>query len=131
VRREQRRLVIKPAAAPVVTYIDWAEPTTKNADGDSETHWSLGTLSGSGFHQVEVQFGHDAPGSFLINPENGKTAFVHSGSDIVALSPDKSRLVTFNPDNPPLTLRVAVLDESGPRIELECTARADDRATAQ
>jgi len=131
VRREQLRLVIKPASARAVTYIDWAEPTTKTADGDSETHWYLGTLPGSGFHQVEVQFGHDAPGSFLINPKNGKTAFVHSGSDIVALSPDKMRLVTFNPDNAPLTLRVAALDESGPRIEVECTAREDDRATAQ
>jgi hypothetical protein len=131
VLREKKRLVIKPADAPAVVFVDWLEPTTKTADGDSETHWYLGTLAGSGLHQVEVQFGHDAPGSFLINPKNGKTAFVHSGSDIVALSPDGLRLVTFNADNSPLTLRVAVLDAAGPRLELECTAGNDDRSTAQ
>jgi hypothetical protein len=131
VRRDHKWLAVKPGEAPAAVFVDWTEPTTKTADGDSETHWYLGTLTGNGFHQVEVQFGHDAPGSFLINPKNGRTAFVHIGSDIVALSPDNSRLVTFNPDNPPLTLRVALLDGNGPNVELECTAGADDRSVGQ
>jgi len=130
VRHEQQRLVIKPAAAPAVTFIDWAEPTTGTADGDSETHWYLGTLPGNGFHQVEVQFGHDAPGSFLVNPQNGKSAFVHNGSDIAAPAPGGMHLVTFNADNP-LLLRVAALDAAGPRLELECAAHAQGRLTAQ
>ena len=130
-QRIKQRLSIKAADAPALVFVDWIEPTTKTADGDEEKHWYLGTLPKNGYHQVEVQFGHDAPGSFLINPRSGKAAFVHSGSDIAAVSPDGAHLVTFNADNPPLTLRVAALDASGPRVELECVARDDDRATAQ
>jgi hypothetical protein len=131
VKRDKKRLAVKPVAAPALVFVDWEEPTTKTADGDSEAHWYLGPLARNGFHQVEVQFGHDAPGSFLINPESGKSAFVHSGSDIVALSPDGSLLVTYNLDNPPLMLRVAALDAAGPRVELECAAGSDDRSLAQ
>lgn len=124
VKRAGKRLIVKPAAAAPVTFIDWTQATTKNADGDSETHSYLGALPGNGLHRIEVQFGHDAPGSFLVNPESGKTAFVHNGSDIVALSPGARHLITFNPDNPPVRLRIAALDAAGPRLEFECTANA-------
>jgi len=115
------RLTLKSAGA-AVTFSDWTLPETRTADGDSEKHWYLGALAGSGYWRVEVQFGHDAPGNFLINPQSGKVAFVHNGSDVAAPSPDGLYLLTFNPDNPPATLRVAALDAAGPRVELQCNA---------
>ena len=130
VQRSGKRIVIKPTDAAPVEFIDWVQPETKSADGDWEGHVDLGVLPGSGYRRVEVQFGHDAPGSFLVNPKSGKIAFVHNGSDIVALSPDGMRLLTFNPDNPPLSLRVAALDGAGPRVELQCIG-ASDKAAVQ
>jgi hypothetical protein len=123
VRREGKRLTIAPRHGISATFVDRVEPATRNADGDTETHWYLGRLPGSGYERVEVQFGHDAPGSFLVNPKSGKAAFVHSGSDIASLSPDGLHLVTSNPDDTPGSMRVAALDADGPRVELQCAAR--------
>jgi hypothetical protein len=130
VRRDGAAIDIKVGNSGSIRFVDWTMPTTKTADGDEETHWYLGTLPGSGYERVEVQFGHDAPGSFLINAKSGKVAFVHNGSDIVAPAPDGLHLLTFNVDNPPLSLRVAVLDASGPRVELQCAAAEKDEATS-
>ena len=125
-RRDGRRLTVGAAQ-----FVDWRVAETKTADGDEETHWYLGRLPGSGYERVEVQFGHDAPGDFLINAQTGKVAFVHNGADLVAPAPDGLHLVTYNALNPPLTLRVAALDHAGPRLELECAAHAQSRITAQ
>jgi hypothetical protein len=122
VRREGKRLTIAPRQGISATFVDRVEPATRNADGDAETHWYLGRLPGSGYERVEVQFGHDAPGSFLVNPRNGRIAFVHNGADLVAPSPDGRLLLTWNSLNPPLTLRVAALDETGPRPVVSCAA---------
>jgi len=130
VRRIDKRLAIAAGAGQPAVFVDWTQAETKSADGDSETHWYLGRLPGSGYHRVEVQFGHDAPGNFLINPQSGKIAFVHNGSDLVALSADGTRLVTFNADNPPLSVRVAALDAGGPRLEFVCAARERDERSA-
>lgn len=124
--RDGKRLTVGTAQ-----FVDWKVAETKTADGDEETHWYLGHLPGSDYARVEVQFGHDAPGNFLINPLSGKVAFVHNGADLVAPSPDGLHLVTYNALNPPLTLRVAGLDNTGPRLELECAAHEEDRITAQ
>ncbi len=121
-RRDGKRLTITPASGPPVTFIDWTVAATKSADGDDETHWYLGRMPGNGYERVEVQFGHDAPGDFLINPQSGKVAFVHNGADIAAPSPDGKLLVTFNTLNPPVSLRVAALDATGPRLVLQCEA---------
>jgi len=120
VKRDGKRLTITPTSGPPVTFIDWKVAATKSADGDDETHWYLGRMPGSGYHRVEVQFGHDAPGDFLINPQSGKVSFVHNGADIAAPSPDGKLLVTFNTLNPPVSLRVAALDAAGPRLALQC-----------
>jgi len=121
-KRDGKRLTITPASGTPVTFIDWTVAATKSADGDDETHWYLGRMPGIGYERVEVQFGHDAPGDFLINPQSGKVAFVHNGADIAALSPDGKFLVTFNALNPPVSLRVAALDAAGPRLVLQCEA---------
>jgi hypothetical protein len=122
VKRDGKRLTITPASGAPVTFIDWTVAATKSADGDDETHWYLGRMPTSGYERVEVQFGHDAPGDFLINPQSGKVAFVHNGSDIAAPSPDGKLLVTFNTLNPPPSIRVAALDATGPRLVLQCEA---------
>jgi hypothetical protein len=126
VLRRGRQLSILPAKGSPIVFSDWQTPATRSADGDGESHWYLGRLAGSGYHRVEVQFGHDSPGNFLINPISGKTAFVHNGGDLVEASPDGLHLVTFNADNPPVSIRVAALDGSGPRFELICAASKSD-----
>jgi len=130
VKRDGKRLTITPADGAPIAFIDWKVAATKSADGDDETHWYLGRLPGSGYERVEVQFGHDAPGDFLINPKSGKVAFVHNGADIAAPSPDGRLLVTFNTLNPPPSIRVAALDAAGPRLALQCeTAESSTRVT--
>jgi hypothetical protein len=126
VKRDGKHLLITPVAGAAANFIDWTMPTTKTADGDEETHWYLGRLAGSGYERVEVQFGHDAPGNFLINPQSGKVAFVHNGADLVVPSPDGKLLMTFNALNPPLSIRVAALDANGPRLALQCETPAND-----
>lgn len=131
VRREGKRLTIASPATAAALFFDWNMAATKSADGDSATHAYLGILPGSGYHRVEVQFGHDAPGNFLVNPGNARVAFVHNGSDVAVPAPDGLHLVTFNTMNPPLTLRVAALDATGPRLALTCAVKPDSPATAQ
>jgi hypothetical protein len=122
VTRDGKRLIVKPSGGAPALFIDWKQPTTKTADGDEETHWYLGRLPGSNYERIEVLFGHDAPGNFLVNPQSGKVAFVHNGADLVAPSPDGRLLVTWNSLNPPLSLRVAALDADGPSLVLQCAA---------
>ncbi|HEX7915153.1 hypothetical protein [Rudaea sp.] len=128
--RAGTRLGLRPAQGAVVEFVDWNRPSTASADGDSETHRYLGRLSGSGYHRIEVEFGHDAPGSFLVNPANGKAAFVHNAADVVAPSPDGLHLLEFNADDATRPLRVAALDEAGPRLVLSCQFGADHATLA-
>jgi hypothetical protein len=131
-KRAGKQLTVTSASATPLVFIDWVMPETKNADGDSEAHWYLGALSGSSYPRVEVRFGHDSPGSFLINPKNGKVAFVHNGGDIVVPAPGGMHLLTFNTDNPPFSLRVGALDATGPRLELACeVAQHDEKTSAE
>ncbi|MEO5624500.1 MAG: hypothetical protein ABIQ70_00650, partial [Dokdonella sp.] len=129
VKRDGKRLTITPTSGSPAVFVDWIMATTKTADGDQTTHAYLGRLRGNGYHRVEVQFGHDAPGNFLINSETGATAFVHNGSDIVMPAPDGMHLLTFNTLNPPLSLRVAALDAIGPRLVLTCAVKPESPAT--
>jgi hypothetical protein len=130
VKRDGKHLSVTPTSGTPALFVDWNVPVSKTADGDAETHWYLGRLDGSGYYRVEVQFGHDAPGNFLINPANGKTAFVHNGSDVVAPSPDGLQLVTLNTLNSPLSLRIAALDSAGPRLVLQCETSNENEHVA-
>jgi hypothetical protein len=126
VKRDGKRLTIQPLAGVPIVFVDSKTASTSTADGDEEGHWYLGTLPGSGYHRVEVQFGHDAPGSYLVNPANGNVAFVHNGADIVVPSLGGSALITYNTETVDLSLRFAALDKTGPRIDLQCTGKPDD-----
>lgn len=131
VQRDGKRLTIAPTSGSPAVFVDWIMAPTKSAEGDQTTHAYLGRLPGSGYHRVEVQFGHDAPGDFLINPDTGATAFVHNGSDIVTPAPDGMHLLTFNALNPPFSLRVATLAAAGPRLALTCAVKPDSPAFVQ
>ena len=122
-RAKREGNVLRVGAA---AFVDWKQAETKSADGDGEKHWYLGTLRGDGYDRVEVEFQHDAPGTFLINPANGKIAFVHNGSDVVALSPDGKFLLTYDQSNSPLALRIAALDADGPALVVSCAGDAND-----
>ncbi len=124
-------LTITTGASTSTVFKDWKMAESKSADGDGETHWYLGAMRGSGYQRVEVQFEHDAPGDFLINATNGKMLFVHNGSDIAALSPDGAALLTFDPLNAPLAIRVVALDKNGPAIVIACQGHGDDRTKVE
>ncbi|HEX4481590.1 MAG TPA: hypothetical protein VH082_12315 [Rudaea sp.] len=123
-KRSGSKLTVRSAS-----FVDWKMPESKNADGDGETHWYLGSLKGSGYARVEVQFEHDSPGSFLINPANGRAVFVHNGSDVVAMSPDGAHMATLDVENAPMSLRIADLDAKGPTLSVQCEGKTDTSNT--
>jgi hypothetical protein len=126
-KREDKRLTITPSKGSPVVFADWKDMVTKSVDGDGETHWYLGAMKSSGYQRVEVQFQHDSPGSFLINPANGKSLFVHNGSDIAALSPDGQLILNYDSLSAPLNVRIAALDANGPSPTLLCKGPAADQ----
>jgi hypothetical protein len=120
VQRTGKQLTIKPTAGKSLSFRDWTQGGGTTGDGDSERFVYAGRIGASGYHRVEVLFGQDSPGSFLVNPASGKTAFVHNGSDVAALSGDGKTLLAFDPLNAPYLLVIAALDAAGPTIELQC-----------
>ena len=126
VKREKNALSIAPTRGAAATFVDWKMAENKNADGDGERHWYLGALKGSGYHRVDVEFEHDAPGAFLTNPANGKSIFVHYASDVAALAPDGAMLLTYDPLNEPLSIRIVALDAAGPTVAMLCSGTASD-----
>jgi hypothetical protein len=130
-KRDGKRLTLIADSGATADFVDWKMAESKSADGDAAEHLYLGTLAGSGYQRVEVNYEHDAPGNLLFNPKNAKTAFVHNGADVAAPSPDGKRLVTYNTLNPPLSIRIAAFDDTGPRVELECAVgNADEKTRA-
>ena len=122
VQRSKKLLSIKPTAGEMVTFRDWTQAGGSASDGDSETFVYMGRIAASGYHLVEVLFGQDSPGAFLVNPATGKLAFVHNGSDVVALSRDGRKILAFDPANAPFLLVIADLGPDGPTVDLQCGA---------
>lgn len=124
VHRDGGLLKLKPKAGAGVEFRD------EQHGDDSETFVYAGRIGQAGYHRIEERFGQDSPGSFLVNPRSGKTAFVHNGSDVVELSRDQRRLLAFDPLNAPFLLAVATLDATGPRVVLQCRASGEGVAAA-
>src|SRR5262249_57595272 len=82
-----------------IVFTDWSVAPRRTREGDAETFIYAGTLAGSHYHRVEVRYGHDSPGSLLVNPASGKTAYVHNGGNGVAAPPNGLP----PPGSPPLT----------------------------
>ena len=118
-RRSGGLLAVKPGTGPGLEFHNW------HRHDDGETFVFAGRTSIQGYLRVEVQFLQDSPGSFLINPATGKTAFVHNGGDIVVIATDGTRVLDFGPDNAPYLLAVAALNADGPRLEVQCRAAGD------
>lgn len=120
VQRGDKMLRIKPQSGAAVEFMDRQTPARADADGDSERFFYAGRIGAGAYHRVEVLFGHDSPGSFLVNPASGKTAFVHNGGDTVVLSSDGNWLLDLDPLNAPFLLAVADLGADGPESALIC-----------
>jgi hypothetical protein len=116
--------LITPARGKPIVFTDWFVTTRRTREGDAETFIYAGTLAGSLYHRVEVRYGHDSPGSFLVNPATGKTAYAHNGGNVVAATPNGLRLAVFDTLNAPYPLVVAALDAQGPAAEVRCLVDA-------
>lgn len=125
VNRKGRLLIIKPKLAPSVSFKDWHIAESKEGDGDAETFYYMGTVGAAGFHRVEVQYGHDGPGSFFVSPKTGEMVYAHNSADTVVLSPDGKHMVVASDGlNSPFGLSVVSLSESTSSLELYCLSRS-------
>ena len=122
VRRSGKRLTITPASGPPVVFTNWSFPGGPQREGDGAKYFYAGRFGSLNYYRVEDRLQHDSPGSYLINPTNGKTAYAHHGDDIAALSPDNVHLLVFNPLNlqPHRALTVVSLSADGPTVDLRC-----------
>lgn len=128
VSRKGVLLVVESRNGEAFRFRDWTKPATQEADGDEESFVYAGMLKGTGYHKVDIHFGHDSPGSFLVHPRSGKLLFVHSEDDLASLSQDRSRLLVMNNGlNPPFGFLLATLRKDGPAVRLHCLAEGGRR----
>lgn len=128
VSRNGKILTIASRAGAPFLFRDWVKAATREADGDEETFIYAGMLKGIGYHKVDVHFGHDSPGTFLVHPRSGKALFVHAEDDLAALSQDQRRLLVINNGlNPPFGLVLASLRPDGPAVRLHCLSEGGQR----
>ena len=123
VARTGATLTITPAHGEPLRFVDRSIAATKHADGDGVRHRYLGRVGAARLARVEVQFEHDAPGTFLVGADGGEVAFVHNGGDVTALAPDTRRIAVMNTLNAPAAIAIADLGDDGPRLALDCGAR--------
>jgi hypothetical protein len=129
VSRQGKELILTPKSGPAALFRDFQKPETKNTEGDSARHAYAGRIGQGALHRILVDFGHDAPGSFLVSAETGKAAFVHDAGDVVVLSRGGERLVLFNDLNAPITFVVGGLPASGAAPEVVCRLGEKGRGT--
>ena len=128
VSRNGKVLTIGSRVGAPFLFRDWVKAATSEADGDEESFVYAGMLKEIGYHKVDVHFGHDSPGSFLVHPRSGKLLFVHAEDDLAALSQDQRHLLVVNNGlNPPFGLIVASLRQNGPAVQLHCLAEGGQR----
>lgn len=128
VSRKGKILTIASRAGAPFLFRDWVKVATSEAEGEEETFIYAGMLKGIGYHKVDVHFGHDSPGTFLVHPRSGKALFVHAEDDLAALSQDQRRLLVINNGlNPPFGLILASLRPDGPVVRLHCLSEGAQR----
>ncbi|HWA14762.1 MAG TPA: hypothetical protein VHA15_16875 [Burkholderiales bacterium] len=128
VTRKGPLLVLESRVGEPFRFRDWAQAATKDAEGDEQTFLYAGTLRGAAYHKVDVHFGHDSPGTFLVHPRSGKLLFVHAEDDFAALSGERNRLFVMSSGlNPPFGFLVAALRKDGPAVALHCLAEKEGR----
>lgn len=105
VRRAGGGLVVAPRSGPQILCLNRRILPTKKREGE-ETRYVYGGRIGTGsLFRIETSFEHAAPGSYLVSSLDGRSIFVHEGSDHVTLSPDGTRILAFNALNPPAHAR--------------------------
>ncbi len=125
ISRDGQTLTVKPESGPPVVFKDWSLPATDQSEGDARHFMYLGKAAHNGFYRVEALYQHDSPGSFFVNPKNGKTLYAHNGVDTVAISPDGKRMLVLNDGiNPPFALLVANVGCDEPAVEIICRGSA-------
>ena len=123
------RLTFKPRKAAPIVFRDWTLAEAKDREGESRKYRYLGP--GGDWHRVQVDYGHDSPGTYFVNADSGAMAYAHNGGQVVALDPAQQTLVTFEPLNEPHRLVVATFGATQATIDYECrltwsaAARAD------
>jgi len=128
VKRSGKVLTIASRSGDPFRFRDWSKPATRETDGDEETFVYAGMLKGVGYHKVDVHFGHDSPGSFLVHPRSGKVLFVHAEDDLASMSQDRQRVLVLNNGlNPPFGFVLAALRKNGPAVQLHCLSEGGQR----
>jgi len=128
VSRKGALLTVESRKGEAFRFRDWTKAATQEADGDEESFVYAGMLKGTGYHKVDIHFGHDSPGTFLVHPRSGKLLFVHSEDDLASLSEDRTRLFVMNSGlNPPFGFLLATLRDDGPAVRLHCMAEGARR----
>ncbi|OHX12118.1 hypothetical protein BI347_00375 [Chromobacterium sphagni] len=89
-QRQGKLLTVSTPAGQRLQFKSWK---VAKGDGDSSTFLYQGPLAGNALQRVDLQFGHDAPGSLLIDNRSGKVFFTYSTENMVAPSPDGSALL--------------------------------------
>jgi len=121
VSRDGQTLTVKPESGPPVIFKDWSLPATDQAEGDARHFMYLGKAAHNRFYRVEALYARNSPGSFFVNPKNGRIVYAHNGADTVAISPDGKRMLVLNDGlNPPFGIVIANLGQDEPAIELIC-----------
>jgi hypothetical protein len=125
VSRTEKTLTISTKTGSPFKFRDWRH-VHKDADDDSQAFTYSGVIANSGLHKVDVDYQHDGPGSFLINPTSGKILYVHTSSDLTSISRNGQRILVMNNGlNPPFGIIVSALAKDGHGIELQCVGAAD------
>lgn len=131
VTRKGRLLSIDSRVGEPFRFRDWSQAATSDREGDEEAFIYAGMLKGTGYHKVDVHFGHDSPGTFLVHPRSGKLLFVHAEDDLASLSPERNRVFVMSSGlNPPLGFLVTALRDDGPAVRLHCLAETEGRVIA-
>lgn len=121
VSRDGQMLSVKAESGPPVVFKDWSVPAGDRTEGDARHFMYAGKTIHNGFYRVEALYAHDSPGTFFVNPKNGRTVYAHNGTDMVAPSPDGRRMIVLNDGlNPPFGFVVANLGPDAPAVELLC-----------
>jgi hypothetical protein len=125
VRREQDVLVLQPRDGEALRFVDWTLRDRPGFDGDYVRYRYAGALAGNGWWRVEVQYGHDAPSSWLVNPATGDALHVHNGGEVTTLSPDGRWLATFDTNASPYRLALVSLGAAAPALAVDCLFTPD------
>jgi hypothetical protein len=128
VQRAGKTLSITPQSGAAVAFSDRQPPKRADVDEDGEFFVYAGRVGAARYHRVEERFQQDSPGSYLLNPANGRSVFVPNGSYVEQLSPDGKWLLSMSPGDTHVLLVVMALDAGGPRLALLCRGGGTGKA---